>query len=476
MTRARACAALAVALLLGGCVYYNGMYNTKRLAGSARKAERDGRAFEANNLWGQVITRAESLVARHPDSKYVDEALVLKGLALARLSQCQAAVAPLGRVSLLSGEEDVEVREEAVMALARCHLELGDPLLAEGMFARLTASKDSARRVEARLLRGRALRLTGRPGDALGALEGLGGRRARAERLLALTAAHRRKDAVALMDTLLATRDSAGGWDTVTVFVGRLDPLVASALVDRLKKRPGMQPAFVAQMLYDDGVRLLAVDTARGAARLREVAALHEPPEYAARAQLALIRQRLSSVTSAPELGPLVAELDARAAARTTVSSEAAMVRDMVKRVQLAVDSASAGAARSDLQLFLAAETARDSLAAPALAASLFRAIVEGLPDSPYAPKAILAGKALDPGWGESVLPLLEERYALSPYVAMTRGEEPYGYRELEDSLQTFARGLAAASGGRVARPMLREDSLAAQRGPTPRPRRGVEP
>ena len=75
------------------------MYNTKRLAGSARKAERDGRAFEANNLWGQVVTRAESLVARHPDSKYVDEALVLKGVALARLNQCEAAVAPLGRVS-----------------------------------------------------------------------------------------------------------------------------------------------------------------------------------------------------------------------------------------------------------------------------------------------------------------------------------------------------------------------------------------
>ena len=81
-----------VAGLLGGCVYYNGMYNTKRLAGSARRAERDGRTFEANNLWGQVITRAESLVARHPDSKYVDEALVLKGVALsaAQTVPCRA--------------------------------------------------------------------------------------------------------------------------------------------------------------------------------------------------------------------------------------------------------------------------------------------------------------------------------------------------------------------------------------------------
>ena len=61
MSRARVPTSLAIALLLGGCVYYNGMYNTKRLAGSARQAERDGRPFEANNLWGQVITRADSL-------------------------------------------------------------------------------------------------------------------------------------------------------------------------------------------------------------------------------------------------------------------------------------------------------------------------------------------------------------------------------------------------------------------------------
>ena len=52
--------------LLSGCVYYNGMYNANRLARSARKAEREGRTFDANNLWGQVATKAESVVVRHP--------------------------------------------------------------------------------------------------------------------------------------------------------------------------------------------------------------------------------------------------------------------------------------------------------------------------------------------------------------------------------------------------------------------------
>ena len=60
--------------------------------------------------------------------------------------------------------------------------------------------------------------------------------------------------------------------------------------------------------------------------------------------------------------------------------------------------------------------------------------------------------------------------------MALVRGEEPYGYRELEDSLQIFARGVAAASGAAPQRPMLREDSIAAQRGAAPPPRRGLEP
>ncbi len=106
-------------LLLGGCVYYNGMYNTKRLAGSARKAEREGRTLrDANNLWGQVVTRADILVVRHPDSKYVDEALTLKGIALARLNQCANAVRPLSHGATVTG--DAVTAEESGLALGRC--------------------------------------------------------------------------------------------------------------------------------------------------------------------------------------------------------------------------------------------------------------------------------------------------------------------------------------------------------------------
>jgi hypothetical protein len=447
----RVCALPLVAALLAGCVYYNGMYNTKRLAGSARKAEREGRTFQANNLWGQVITRADTLVARHPDSKYVDEALVWKGVALSRLNQCESAVAPLGRLSLLPPKDDVT--EEASLALGRCQLQLGDPALAEPLFARVTESRDPARRQQARLLRARVLRTTGRHRDAVAALEGLNDPRADNERLLALAGGRQRKAALALADSMLATQDSTIRWDSVVVAIGREDPVTASALVDRLVRRPNLQPAARARLFLDDGVRLAAVDSARAEARWRQAARADSVGDTGERARLRLTRLRLTRVTSVVDLLPVSRELDQRTQGETGLRGEAVQLRESIKRILTASDSASAGAAQADLRLFLAAESARDSLAAPALAASLFRMIVETMPDSPYAPKAILAGQTLDPVWGASALPLLEQRYASSPYVAFLQGWEPYGYRELEDSLQRFAVAAAATLQPAVPRP-----------------------
>ncbi len=463
---------LASVLLLGGCVYYNGMYNAKRLAGSARKAERDGRTFEANNLWGQVITRADTLIARHPDSKYVDQALVLKGVALARLNQCESAVAPLGRAALLRADD--EIAEDATLALGRCHLVLGNAAVAEPMFARLAESRDPTRRREAILLRGRALRLTGRAGEAVPILERSTDPRAAEERLLALAGARKREEALALADSLLALQDSTARWDTMVVAVGREDAQVASALVDRLQSRPGVTEPVRARLLLDDGERLARVDSARATARLRQVVALTGAAAAGERASLHLTRLELSRAASVADLTPIAKSLDERVAGRGELVGEAGELRQSIARIQAADDSASAGAAQADLRLFLAAENARDSLAAPSLAASLFRRIVESTPDSPYAPKAILAGQALDPAWGESAVGLLEERYATSPYVAYLQGMEPYGYRELEDSLQAFAR-VAGSGAAATRRPATRRDTLPTRPGAGP-PRRGLEP
>ena len=428
--------ALLAAALLGGCVYYNGMYNTKRLAGDARRAEREGRPFEANTLWGQVVTRAESLTVRHPDSKYADEAQVYQGIALSRLGQCPQAVAPLGLAGTL--ELDAAIEEEASLALGRCRVELGDPAAAEHAFASVIESKDAVRRREARLGQGRALRLSGHPDEALAALQDVDDPRAAPERMLALAAADRGEEALAIADSLLAHDDSTRAWDSLLTAVGRSNPRAASRLVDRLARRDDT-PVLKARRLLEDADRLAAVDTARSIARLREAARSGPPSGSAGEATLRLVRLDVSRARSADDLAGIADSLERLGELGGTAGPQALLLAGTIESVRLAADSGGAGVPQGDLRLFLAAETARDSLQAPAIAATLFRRLVEAWPDSPYAPKALLAGRSLDPAWGAQVSGLLEARYASSPYLAFVRGDDAVGYRELEDSLQAFA-------------------------------------
>jgi hypothetical protein len=423
-------------LLLGGCVYYNGMYNTKRLARSARTAEREGRTFEATNLWGQVVTRADTLVTRHPDSKYVDEALMLKGTALARLGQCPSAMGPLSRVSQVQGSDDAV--EDAYVALGRCHLELGDPAAAELAVARALQSRRPERRREASMVHARALRLTGRAAEAAAVLDSLPGDRAADERLLALAAAGRRAEALRMVDSLLAQSDSGRFWDSLVVAVGRADPLAASQIVDRLIKRPGTPVPSQTRWLIEDGLRLEAVDTGRATARLVQAARVGAGSPAGVSAQVEVVRRRVAGARNVDDLAQPIQVLDSLAR-RTGQTGEAGQLQADLLRIKEASDSSAARSATSDLRLFLAAETARDTLGTPLLAASLFRRVADDWPDSPYAPKALLAVGMLDPAWADSAHTLLASRYASSPYVAYVQGNPPPEYQALEDSLQAFA-------------------------------------
>jgi hypothetical protein len=464
MSRAGRVARLGLLLsgaLLGGCVYYNGMYNTNRLAKSARKAERDGRQFEAQSLWGQVVTRADSLVFRHPKSKYADQATVLRGLALARLNQCPEAVGPLGRLPLVQLPNDLA--EEAAMALGRCQLDLGDAALADLAFQRVVSSADSARRREARFRHARALRMTGHYDEALALMREDPDPRGREDLLLALAGSGRTDEALAFADSLFALNDSTFGWDSVAAVLGRRDPRAASALVRRLGDDPRADAELRARRLYDDGARLVAVDSAAGLARFAEAARIPGPTESGERARLLVVRSALGSSRTLEDLAPLGDSLSALAAGQTNAGFEAAGLQAQVAQVRLLGDSTGPDVPQGDLRLFLGAETARDTLRSPALAAALFRRLAEVWPASPYAPKALLAAELLDPSDVEDTRMRLDSLYHDSPYLALVRGEDAPGYRVLEDSLEAFA----------AARPVAvprRPGAVVRPRGVTPRP------
>jgi tetratricopeptide (TPR) repeat protein len=427
--------------LLGGCVYYNGMYNANRLAKSARKAEREGRTFEANNLWGQVATKAESVVVRHPRSKYADEAAVLRGLALARLGQCDQALGPLGRAALLKANSDLA--EEALLTAGRCQVTLGNIAAGDAAFTQMLDSKSSERRLEARYQHARAARQAGRYQQALNALEGVRDPRADSERLLALAGMGRTSEALSLADSLVARHDTTRLWDSLVVALGRKDPTGASNLVDRIRRLPNRSPETQARWLLEDAQRLVHTDTARAAARFREAIAIGGSGETAGRASLQLVKLDLSRVGQPEELPVVVRRLNQLAGQYGSMSSELSRFGATVSGV-VAGSSVTPEAPQGDLRLFLAAEAARDTLASPRLAQAMFHRILEGWPSSPYAPKAILAAQQLDPTWTDSARALLQERYVDSPYLAVVRGEDSPAYRQLEDSLGLFARRLSA--------------------------------
>src|SRR6185369_1059431 len=100
---------------------------------------------------------------------------------------------------------------------------------------------------------------------------------------------------------------------------------------------------------------------------------------------------------------------------------------------------AAPGDSSGEVHRFFMAETVRDSLGAPLLAAALFRKIQRDFPRSPYAPKALLAAAALDPDSAAASSRLLDSLYPDSPYRLGLSGAEASGFTSLEDSLRNAA-------------------------------------
>ncbi|HVX88900.1 MAG TPA: hypothetical protein VG940_08245, partial [Gemmatimonadales bacterium] len=118
---------------------------------------------------------------------------------------------------------------------------------------------------------------------------------------------------------------------------------------------------------------------------------------------------------------------------------------------------------QADIRGLLLGEALRDSLHAPRLAAGVWRRVLAARPESPYAPKLLMALAAIDPADADSIRRLLDDRYAASPYVLAIHGQDDAGYRALEDSLARFS-----ARARTPARPPVRG------RQPTPAPTGGV--
>jgi tetratricopeptide (TPR) repeat protein len=431
---------LLLACLALGCAYYNGVYNTKRLASDARRAEKDGRTLEANGLWGRVALQAESTLARHPTNKWADETRLLQGTALVRLKECDRAVPILDKV--LASTTDLKMRDEAALLNGDCRESLGDAEGASRVYAQMMDSPDPQRRSLARYQHGRALRTGGDYEEALNVLASSDHPRAAGERAAALAGAGRVPEAMTVSDSLIASHDTLAPWDSILAAIGRKDLEAASHLTDRVIE------VFVAAesragFLREDGLRWAPADEERAATRFAQAIQLSGKGPAGLNSRLELARMRLRGPNGAQALDQQAEALEQLVEFGGPAGAEAARLAFVTRTVAAARESVTPGAPQGDLRLFLAGELARDSLGAMPLAIELFARVPHDWPESLFAPKALFALAALEPARSDSLIQVVTEHYAESPYLAVLRGEDSPAYRKLEDSLRLFAQAAA---------------------------------
>ena len=454
---------LLAGLSLGGCVYYNGVYNAQRLTKEAERADRDGRRLEAQGLYGRVAAKAESVIVRYPRSDWVDDARFLRGNAFARMRNCAGARADLEVVAY--GSPDPKLARRALDALADCYSDLGEWDHAALALARLREEPDPAvrRRAAERLVA--ALRANGRYPEAMAVMEADSGPPYPAvDRAVVYAGVGRSDAALALVDTLLGSPDGlAAPWDSLVAVLGRADPEAASSLTSHLAVHDSLRADRRVALLLADADRWRLSDTARARRRWAQAAILAPVGPLRGAARMGLADQGLAAAADLEALRPFLDSLEAVEQMGGAAAIDAARRRRVLSATLAVVDSAqpdTVGSPFGDLLLFRAAENLRDTVGARRAAAATFDLVVQRHAASPYAPKAILALSALEPARAESLLADLGARYPGSPYLLALQGVPVAEYSALEDSLRQWA--VRQDASGRVPSPRrpVARDSL----------------
>ena len=424
-------------LLLAGCAYYNGMYNANRLARAAEKAEREGRTFDATSFWGQVGVKADTVLARHPQAgSPTRPAASGQGLpAPGRLRQRGQAAEPGG------GDltRDAKLVEDAALLLGRCYQVLGNTEEAMSAFARLLNSSDSARRHEALFQHGRSLRLGGRYRRCPGLAGADPDPRARGERMAALAGLGQLDRVDSIADSLLAAADTSAPWDSTLALAAWHDPGVPAAWWIGWWRCPRPRRASVRAgcLMTEPGWR--DSDPAAAEQRIRQAIAVGGDPVLTNQARLSLLHLRLRRATS---------RFSGRTSCRTWAISmwpagEVSIASNRITRgasmVIQQVDTVAHGAADPDLRLFLAAETARDTLAAPPCRGGPLLAAAAGVRGLAVRPEGVARPRRAGSNLDDSALAMLRDRYPDSPYLAAASGLDAPRFAVLEDSLRAFA-------------------------------------
>jgi len=419
---------LGLVPLAMGCVYYNSMWSANRLASDARKQEAQGQVALAKLTWARAAVKAESIVIKHPNSRWADDALVLQVEGLANSGSCAALEGPRAHAEAAVSKD--ALRERVAIAGARCALTQGRAGVVPSMLRDVLNSGDAKRRSVAYYLLGQSAAARADWEQAIEAFSQSREPNAEVGRARALLAVGRLPEARTFLDTLSRRHYDDSLWaPTLDDLARAAGDSLASVALDSLLLRARFTAGGRARLLLADGDRLRAAGrhTAAGA-RYASVVRLVPDSVEAAHAEVRGLLAAAGAAQGVPDLTPIGAQLEQLLSRGAGPAQEEAV---QFQRVLAAVQNPDS----TDVAWFRAGEIARDTLVAPALAAAWFARIPQRFPQSLFAPKALIALAALRPAASDSVMAVLNSSFATSPYTLALRGDVGPAYEALEDSL-----------------------------------------
>lgn len=403
-----------------GCVYFNGIYNAKEAAGHGDARLRRGDESAAASFFAASATSAESVLVRHPDSKWRPRALYLAGRGAAMAGYCDRGAQRLDEYLAYGvlGDDSTEFNRARV-ARGICDLKLGQ---LDSARARLDSLIDVEEQETAHLARLWASRAALAANDGAAAERYLEGMNMGTMAWELLSASVSARDYVRVESLLVQRAAEADYRDDVVralrelLNAGRysaVERVVAQYDAARVRDNGRVAMHYLAGDYYlRDGMDSLAQ---RHLFAARQMAGRDTTIEREAAARLALIGIR--RFESMRDLDSAFARQDS-AVVRTQFSRRVSDQALLVKILSATEDTTGAA-------WFVAAEAARDSLRANAIARGLFLRIARELPASPLAASAWYAASTLMPDSADAWKARILEEHPTSHVAAWIRGEDP---------------------------------------------------
>jgi hypothetical protein len=407
-------AAIALGCVLAtGCAYFNGVYNAKEEQRNGDHEVNAGR--DGSSHYSLTAEKAETVLARYPNSRWRGDALYLAGRGAALSGHCAQGEPRLTEYLALAGQP-ADRRDRATVALGSCLVQRARYADARALLEPLTTSRDREVSLAASRWAARASIALGDNAAAMRYLSGIN----QADAQWELIAASLARMEYARTDSLLAARAQRS--DFRDALLPALGELFAAGYHDRVEAivqtylLSGRTSAseklrlrmLVSQLEMDAGLDSLAEAHLVAAQRLH----VDTVAEHEAAARLLLLQLRAAD--SVPQMDSAIVRAE-RTAGGTAIYRQVSDNMLLVDMLRKKVDGIGAS-------VFLAAEVARDSLHAPRAARRLFRQVTADWPTSLFASKALLAAAVLAPDSAEAYARELRTHFPQSPFTTLADG------------------------------------------------------